>query len=119
LAGTFGGHQIPVRYLVNGASIAQEQVSKVTYWHVELTAHDVLLADGMPAESYLENGDRGAFDNGGGMIALHPDFGIRRWDAMGCAELVVTGARLDAVKSRVLSRVPKTRPAAREPRKVA
>jgi hypothetical protein len=110
---------IPIKHLINGKTIVQQQTNEVTYYHIELGEHDVLLADGMPAESYLENGDRGAFDNGGGMIALHPDFGIRRWDAMGCAELVVTGARLDAVKSRVLSRVPKTRPAAREPRKVA
>jgi hypothetical protein len=33
----------------------------VTYWHVELERHDILLADGMPAESYLDTGNRAAF----------------------------------------------------------
>ena len=68
---------IPIKHLINGKTIVQQQTNEVTYYHIELGEHDVLLADGMPAESYLENGDRGAFDNGGGMIALHPDFGIR------------------------------------------
>jgi collagen type I alpha len=98
-------------------------MDEITYYHLELGEHDVLLANGMPAESYLENGDRGAFDNGGGMVALHPDFGMRRWEASGCAELVLTGAKLDAIKARVLARVlarvPKARPATGKLRKVA
>ena len=92
---------IPIRYLINKTSIRQVKVDHVTYFHVELAEHDVLLAEGLTAESYLENGDRGAFDNGGPAITLHPDFGARRWDAMGCAPLVVTGPALKAVKDRL------------------
>jgi hypothetical protein len=113
------GVLIPIKYLVNGKTITRKQMDEVTYYHVELAEHDVLLADGMPAESYLENGNRGAFDNAGGTIALHPDFGMRRWEAAGCAELVLTGAKLDAVMARVRARIPKTRPAARRIREVA
>ena len=49
---------IPIKHLINGKTITQERADTVTYYHIELGEHDVLLADGMPAESYLENGDR-------------------------------------------------------------
>jgi hypothetical protein len=55
------GALIPVRYLVNGATIVQERVAQITYWHLELDAHDVVLAEGMPCESFLDTGNRGAF----------------------------------------------------------
>jgi hypothetical protein len=35
--------------------------SKITYYHVELTGHDVILAQGLLCESYLATGNRGAF----------------------------------------------------------
>ena len=55
------GALIPVRYLVNGASIAPVAMEKITYWHVELPRHDVLLAEGLPCESYLDTGNRFTF----------------------------------------------------------
>jgi hypothetical protein len=59
------GVLIPIRYLVNGRTIAQEKVDAVTYYHVELPRHDVVLADGLPCESYLDTGNRGAFAEAG------------------------------------------------------
>ena len=53
---------VPVRYLVNGASIAQVESEFVEYWHVELDRHEVILADGLAVESYLDTGNRPAFD---------------------------------------------------------
>jgi hypothetical protein len=55
------GVLIPARYLVNGATVAQRWVARITYLHIELDAHDVLLAEGMPCESFLDTGNRGAF----------------------------------------------------------
>jgi GH24 family phage-related lysozyme (muramidase) len=43
-----GGALTPIGYLVNGASIIQEPTDAVTYWHVELPQHDILLAEGLP-----------------------------------------------------------------------
>jgi hypothetical protein len=57
------GNLIPVRYLINGATITQEKVDEITYWHVELTRHAVLLAEGLPCESYLDTGNRASFGN--------------------------------------------------------
>ena len=98
---------IPIKHLINGETIVQEPVDTITYYHVELGEHDVLLAEGMPAESYLEDGARRAFDNAEGPVALQPDFARRRWEAFGCAPLVLTGPKLAAVTARLRDRLPK------------
>jgi hypothetical protein len=96
---------IPIKYLINGASIEQIPTDVVTYYHIELPAHDVLFAEGMPAESWLDIGDRSNFDSGGGHIRLFPDFSVRApivgqvWETVGCAPLIVAGPRLKAVRA--------------------
>ena len=51
--------------LVNGTSIvrAPAPAQTFTYYHVELADHSLLLADNVPAESFIDNVDRLAFDN--------------------------------------------------------
>jgi uncharacterized repeat protein (TIGR03803 family) len=93
-----GDALIPVKHLVNGTSIRQVPRDEVTYHHVELPRHSVLLAEGLAAESYLDTGDRSNFANNAGPVALYPDFASRAWDAAGCAPLVVTGPALDAAR---------------------
>jgi hypothetical protein len=51
---------IPVRHLINNATVKQECVDAVDYVHVELPRHDVLLAEELPVESYLDTGNRRA-----------------------------------------------------------
>ena len=58
-----GGALVPVRYLVNGATIAYAPAEHATYFHVELDRHEVILAEGLPVESYLDTGNRDAFDD--------------------------------------------------------
>jgi Hint domain len=66
---------IPARLLINGASILREtHHHTVTYYHIELETHDILLAEALPAESYLDTGNRGMFENAGEPLILHPDF---------------------------------------------
>ncbi|MBV8459249.1 MAG: Hint domain-containing protein [Acetobacteraceae bacterium] len=97
----FEGVLIPVKYLINGAAIAQVQVDRVTYYHVELPRHDVILAEGLPTESFLDTGGKCMFENGGAPMGLHPDFAILRWEAEGCAPLVVTGPEVVAARRRL------------------
>jgi hypothetical protein len=99
-----GGVLIPVRHLINGATIAQEPVACVHYLHVELECHDLLLAEALPAESYLDTGNRSAFENGGAIVEQHPDFGIWRREAEACAPLVVTGLVLEQVRAQLAER---------------
>ena len=92
------GGLTPIRYLINGATISQIPVDFVAYWHVELPAHDVILAEGLPAESYLDTGNRGAFANALGAVMLTPDFALRVWEAESCAPLVHDGEELTALR---------------------
>jgi Hint domain len=116
-AGAFGGHRphrdlwlspdhavcvadvlIPVKYLINDSTIAQVPVDSVSYYHVELPIHGVIFAEGLPAETYLDAGDRMNFDNGGELVALYPDFATRASEATACAPIVITGPMLAAVR---------------------
>jgi hypothetical protein len=96
---------IPIRLLVNGRTVRQELTERVTYHHIELAQHDVLLANGMPAESYLDTGDRARFSNGGDVVTLYPDFAARAWEMRGCARLVQAGPILSAVRKRLAADV--------------
>ena len=90
---------IPVRYLLNGATVVQEPRPHITYHHVELASHDVILAEGLPAETYLDTGNRAAFENGAGPVALHPHFARTIWHDAGCAPLVTSGDTLALVRA--------------------
>ena len=98
------GVLIPVRYLINGTSIRQMPRADVTYYHVELDAHDVILAEGLPCESYLDTGNRADFDNSGGLTRLHPDFARQVWNTRAAAPLVIEGSAVTALRRRLLAR---------------
>jgi hypothetical protein len=92
------GVLIPVHRLINGGTIRQMAVPAVTYYHVELPHHDVILAEDLPVESYLDTGNRANFSNSGGAVRLFPDFSARMWEMAGCAPLVMTGPVLERVR---------------------
>jgi len=104
------GVLVPVRLLVNGATITRETtwLAPITYFHVELDAHDILLAEGLPAESYLDTGNRGVFQNGGVPVILHPDLsdidGQARRVTASCAPFVDQAARVEPIWRRLLDR---------------
>lgn len=58
--------------LVNGTTIAREtDVPEVfTYWHVETPDHSLILAEGVAAETFVDNVDRERFDNWDEYLAL-------------------------------------------------
>jgi hypothetical protein len=98
---------IPAKHLVNGTTVTQIDVRTVTYYHVELPVHDILLAEGLPAESYLETGGRFAFENGGGVMQLHPDFAPDEarvgmvWRNFGYAPLIGCNGEVERVRARL------------------
>jgi hypothetical protein len=55
---------IPVEFLVNHRTILwDDRAQEVEIYHVELDSHDVLIANGAPAESYRDDGNRWLFQN--------------------------------------------------------
>jgi hypothetical protein len=95
------GVLVPAEHLVNGLTILQaEAVDQVEYFHLEFEAHEVILAEGAPAESYVECDNRQGFHNAHEFAALYPDdarasFGycLPRLEAR-TAELAAIRARL-------------------------
>jgi hypothetical protein len=102
------GVLIPVRYLLNGTSVmqlAKGENDLVTYYHIELPAHDVLFAQGLTVESYLDTGNRNSFSNGGEVVTLFPDFSPMIWDAKGYAPLCVTGPEVARARALLAKQV--------------
>ena len=60
-----GGVLVQAGALVNGTTIRREAAvpKSFTYYHVELVDHSLVLAEGVPAETFVDNVDRLAFDN--------------------------------------------------------
>jgi hypothetical protein len=114
------GVLVPIRYLINGLNVIQQEVEFVEYFHIELPRHDIILAEGLAAESYLENGDRATFENGGNVTTLHPDMAAWAWDGRACADLKIVGEEVEAIRATLLARArAATRAATRPPRKLA
>lgn len=60
--------------LVNGATITLDPIkAETTVYHVETEAHDVILAEGVAAETFVDYVGRQAFDNHGEYVALYGD----------------------------------------------
>jgi hypothetical protein len=94
---------IQAERLVNGVTVVRVPRERVEYWHVELDAHDLLWAEGLAAESYLDTGNRTAFVNGGAFLEAYPDFRPKDWRET-CVPLAIEGPALVRARARVLRR---------------
>jgi hypothetical protein len=102
------GVLIPIKHLTNGGSVRQAGRDEIHYFHIELPRHEVILAEGLPVESYLDAGDRQAFDEG--VTDAQPLFGGLRqdlsllWDGVAAAALCVTGSPVERVRASLARR---------------
>lgn len=91
------GVLIPAAMLINGLSIAWDRdAEQVTFYHVELSDHDILVADGALAESYRDDGNRRCFD----CVTSEIEGGIKQ----PYAPVLSEGAVVDAVWRRIVER---------------
>ncbi len=68
------GVLVPAECLVNGSTITQEaHLDRVDYVHIELAAHDIILAEGSPTETFIDDDSRNAFSNAAEFARLYPD----------------------------------------------
>lgn len=106
------GSLLPIKSLVNGTTIAQERADKITYYHVELGVHEVIVAHGLPCESYLDIDDRTCFGNYDATMLLFPELApasatrvMALREARGCAPLVIRGPALDTAREFVNAQI--------------
>lgn len=100
-----GGALVPAEALVDGVHILRERAARrVQYFHVELDAHDVILAEGAAAESWLDCGNRAQFENAGLVVALHADFAAPTTRPQGCAARVESGPALERIRLHLADR---------------
>jgi hypothetical protein len=91
------GVLIPVEFLINHRSICwDDEAREVHLYHIELETHDVLLANGAPAESYRDDGNRWLFQNASSGWGLPPQ--------EPCAPVLTGGPIVDAVWRRLFDR---------------
>ena len=93
------GVLVPAGQLVNGSTIRQEpDCQLVHYIHLELIRHDIVLAEGAPSETFLDDDSRGMFHNAREYDALYPGA-----PAPGgfCAPRVESGFALEAIRRRL------------------
>lgn len=100
---------IPAYCLRNDVTVMQLDRDRIDYFHLELPDHDVVLAEGLPVETYLECGNRHSFANGGGSTMLFAEFDGDHvagdtWELSGYAQLVLRGAEVEAARTRLAAR---------------
>ena len=94
------GVLVPAQALVNDTSITQVKSSlAIEYFHLELDSHDVILAEGAPSETFVDDGGRGMFHNAHEYGTLYPDTLPRA--AEYCALRVIDGYALEAIRRRL------------------
>ena len=102
---------VPIKCLQNDATIVQIGQDFITYHHLELEEHDVIFAEGMPCETFLDTGNRSSLSCEGDVVSLHaditglPDLNYLLWETLGFAPLVMGGPRLDHLRSVLAARV--------------
>jgi len=92
------GGLVPASRLVNGQSITQCAPGEdISYFHIELAAHQVVFAESCPVESFWDDACRAQFQNADGFATLYPD-GLPKAPALPRTE---SGFWLDAIQHRL------------------
>jgi hypothetical protein len=93
------GSLIPVLQLVNGTSVVTcDDMDPIAYYHIELPVHAVVLAEDMPAESYVDRGDRAMYLTG---LSREPFASQQARTSSYCAPIVTSGPLVDRVRARL------------------
>jgi autotransporter passenger strand-loop-strand repeat protein len=98
------GHLFEAIALVNGLTILPDQVDGIViYHHIELETHDILLAEGLAVESFLDTGNRDMFESPNGALRLHPNWRTPV-SAETCVPLHRAGPEVEQARETLLAR---------------
>ncbi len=87
---------IPARSLIGGA-VQQQGAESVTYYHIQLDTHDVVMAENTPCETLLDSDNPASFDNSDEAV-------ISDAFLAPCLPRVTQGPMLEAARAHIASR---------------
>jgi hypothetical protein len=91
---------VPAVQLINGVTIAREPAgAEISYCHIELAVHDAILAEGQPAETFVDRVSRAAFANAHEYARLYP--GAAGEFVPFCAPRIEGGAALARIRAAI------------------
>ncbi len=94
---------VPAGQLVNGASIVRcREIDPIRYFHIELDNHDVVFAEGAPAETFIDCDSRGIFHNASSFADMYPGDRGRRWVSF--APRIESGPVLHRIRHAIAAR---------------
>jgi O-antigen biosynthesis protein len=97
------GVLIEAKDLVNGTSIVQpDGIDLVEYFHIELETHDLIIAEGAPSETFIDDDSRFMFQNAHEYRRLYPEAatGVDRY----CAPRREDGYEVEAARRHIALR---------------
>jgi hypothetical protein len=90
---------VPAAALVNGVSILRrETAGAAEYIHIELDQHDVIFAEGAPAETFVDDNSRAMFEN---VSEYYDLYGIAESPRGYSAPRLEGGYQLEAIRRRL------------------
>ena len=99
------GVLVQARDLVNWANIRQAQGGgRVVYYHVELSEHAAMFAEGAAVESFLDTGHKALFDNEPGQVMAPVALMLSARAQNSFAPLVTEGAKLADIRRKIAAR---------------
>jgi hypothetical protein len=97
------GVLIEAQDLVNCASIVQaDGIERIDYFHIELDTHDILIAEGAPSESFIDDDSRAIFQNAHEYKARYPNSPVA--PAVYCAPRAAFGPELERARRHITAR---------------
>ncbi|MCB8879028.1 Hint domain-containing protein [Acidisoma cellulosilytica] len=102
------GILVPAETLLNGSTITRcEEMDPIAYYNIEMPVHAVVLAEDMPAESYIDRGDRAMFMNSTSS-GVRDEMPSQGWKT--CAPILQSGPLVDRIRARIALRAGITEP---------
>jgi glycosyltransferase involved in cell wall biosynthesis len=98
------GALVPAELLANGDSIVKTKgLEEIHYFHVELDTHDVIVAEGALAETFVDDDSRGMFHNAAEFHRLYPNATVQH-PVRYCAPRMEEGFALEALRRNLMWR---------------
>jgi hypothetical protein len=97
------GFLVPAGALINGVSVIDRaDITEIEYFHIETGQHDMIIANGAPAETFIDHESRKMFDNADEYAQLYPHG--QTLSHVLCAPRLEFGPELESIRRKIALR---------------